>query len=54
MSVWFLTYIITIIYKLKPLDKVSIASAVENFLASLIFGVAIAVAYNLLSKKIVD
>jgi hypothetical protein len=45
---------ISILYKLEPLDKVSLVSTLENFIASLIFGAVIAIAYVALSKKIVD
>lgn len=54
MTIWFLTYTITILFKLKPLDKVSLSSAMENYIAALIFGAVIAITYKVLSEKIVD
>ncbi len=54
ITVWFLIFNITILFKLEPLDQISFVCALENFIASLIFGAVIAIAYAVLSKKIVD
>jgi hypothetical protein len=54
VAIWFVVYTITILFKLKPLDKISLASTLENFIASMIFGAVLAIAYAVLSKKIVD
>lgn len=54
LFVWFLAYTITILFKLKPLDKISLESTLENFMASIIFGIVLALAYKILSGKIAE
>ena len=54
MGVWFLVYTITILFELKPLNKISLESTLENFLTSLIFGLTIAISYARFAPKIIE
>lgn len=51
---WFVVYVVNILYKIEPLKRITLPSTLENYIASVIFGLVLGLAYQRLSNPAPD
>lgn len=52
VSIWFISYITTELFKIQEFATISFKSAVANFLVSSLYGIVITTVYSYLEKKV--